>query len=349
MKNNIIKIGALLLGINLVSCLDDAKYALDPSGTNNTIGFLDPSVPLSPSGAVYPVWIRAFGVSATDQFEQTIKFEGPNSNDKDIELTVAVDPLALDEYNTQMTVGLDGEEPLNGDTYELLPEANYDIDNLTVTIPKGERTAILSVTIYPDQFDLSKKYAIPVRIVSSSSGVLNAHFSVGIFAVVVKNQFDAAYDLKMASTGWGAYGIYDSQVKQTYPDDGMGLATTGPNTVQCVNIWAGSNLVPGWTPSGPTQFGDASPIFEFDLNLTAVDIDADPATPPVMVNKLISVVNAITPFSPRFRFMKINAAAPADDNWFNPADRSANLNFILQQSGRPDMICYFDLTFREER
>jgi hypothetical protein len=349
MKNNIIKIGALFLGISLVSCLDDSKYALDPAGTNNTIGFLDPSVPLSPAGSVYPVWIQAFPVSTEDSFERTIKFEGPNSNDKDIELTLAVDPTALDVYNAQMVDGLDGAEPLGGDTYELLPSANYELADLTVTIPKGERTGTLSVTIFPDQFDLSKKYALPIRIVSSSSGVINAHFSVGIFALVVKNQFDGAYDLKMASTGWGAFGIYDSQVKQTYPDDGMGLATTGPATVQCANLWAGTNLVPGWTPTGATQFGDASPIFTFDLNQTAVDIDNNPGTPAVMVHKMTSVVNAITPFAPRFRFMLIDAAAPAHTNWFNPADRSASLQFILQQSGRPDMINYFDLTFREER
>lgn len=349
MKNKIIKIGALLLGISLVSCLDDTKYALDPSGSGNIIGFLNPSVPLSPAGAVYPVWIEAFPVSAEAEFERVIKLEGPASNDKDVELTLAVDPSALDVYNTQMVTGLDGKEPLGGATYELLPEANYEFTDVTVTIPKGEKTATVTVKIFPEVFDLSKKYALPIRIVSSSSGILNAHFSVGIFALVVKNQFDAAYDMEGYTTGWGAYGIYDSTVPIEYPSPGMGLATTGPNTVQCANLWAGTNLVPGWTPTGATQFGDASPIFTFDTNLTAVDIDNDPGTPDVMVNKMTGVVNAITPFAPRFRFMLINGAAPASDNWFNPADRSANLNFILQQAGRPDQIMRFNLTFRGER
>lgn len=350
MKNNIVKIGVLLLGINLAACLDDSKYALDPNGTNNVIEFYDPSVPSSPSGAVYPAWVRAFPLGEEDQFEQIINYAGPNSNDKDIVLELEVDPLALEEYNTQLTVGLNGADPLDESfvPYELLPEDLYDIADLTVTIPKGERTATVSVTIYPNDFDLSKRFALPLRIKSASSGVLSAHFSVGIFAIVIKNEFDAAYDLAMWTTGWQAYGIYNSMVFLDYPNPGMGLATTGPNTVQCVNLWAGSNLLPGATTTGFTQFGNASPIFTFDLNLTSVDIDANPATPPVMVNKLLSVTNGIFP-NPAGRQFEINPSAAASDNWFNPADRSANFNFLLKATGRPDMTNYFNLTFRAER
>jgi hypothetical protein len=50
MKKNFLRICVALLGITLVACLDDDKYALDPSGTENVIEFYDPSVPTSPSG-----------------------------------------------------------------------------------------------------------------------------------------------------------------------------------------------------------------------------------------------------------------------------------------------------------
>jgi hypothetical protein len=189
----IITISLAFLAITLAGCLDDDKYALDPSGSNNIIEFLDPAPPSSQVGAIYPVWLSTFAVSPEATITQRIKYSGPQSNDKDIVLQLAVDPAALEQYNTQMTVGINGADPLGGATFEVLPEANYDIPELTLTIPKGEREVEFSVTIYPDQFDLSKSYALPLRIVSASSGVLSQHYSVAILAPVVKNKYDGIY------------------------------------------------------------------------------------------------------------------------------------------------------------
>jgi Domain of unknown function (DUF1735) len=350
MKKNITKLGAVIICVTLSACLNDDKYALDPSGTNNVLEFSDPSVPVSKSGSIYPAWARAFPVSAEGTFEQVISYSGPNGNDKNIELTLAVDPIALDEYNRQQEEGLFGEEPLKGTTYELLPDDHYDIESLSITIPKGSTKAVLKVTVYPNVFDLSKKYALPLRIVSASSGIISGNFSVGIFGVAVKNPFDAVYRASIWMTGWSAYGLYNSQVPVVYPNPGIALATTGPNTNQLSNLVYTSNLLPGLNPNGSsTQFGDASPVFTFDLNLTDVDTDGDEDTPPVKVHKILSVTNAITPFAPRFRQFVLNPAAAASDNWFNPADRSMNANFLLMQSGRPDMTNYWNLTFTGER
>lgn len=195
MKKTFLRICVALLGVSLVACLDDSKYALDPSGTENIIEFYDPSVPTSPSGAIYPVWTASTEVAPDFTLEQIISYSGPNSNNSDIELTLAVDPTALDEYNTQMKTGLNGAAPLNGSTYDLMPEANYDLDQTTVTIPKGEKKVAISISLYPDQFDLSKSYVIPLRIASSSKGVLSAHYSVALLAVVVKNIYDGVYEI----------------------------------------------------------------------------------------------------------------------------------------------------------
>ncbi len=195
MKKTFLRICVALLGVSLVACLDDTKYALDPSGTENVIEFYDPSVPTSPSGSIYPVWTASTEVSPEFTLEQIISYSGPNSNDKDIELTLEVDPAALEEYNTQMTEGLNGAAALNGSTYELMPEANYDLDQTTVTIPKGEKKVTISITLYPDQFDLSKSFVIPLRIASSSHGILSEHYSVALLAVVVKNIYDGVYEI----------------------------------------------------------------------------------------------------------------------------------------------------------
>lgn len=187
MKKNFLKISAVLIGFVLVSCLDDDKYALDPSGSENVIEFTDPSVPNSPSGAVYPLWTAVTELQDSYTFSQTVSYSGPNSNNKDIELVIEVDPTALEEYNRQM------EDVLHSDIYEMMPPSFYDFPATTVTIPKGQNKATFDITVFPVEFDLSRTFALPLRITSSSDGILSQHFSAALFAVVVKNLYDGIY------------------------------------------------------------------------------------------------------------------------------------------------------------
>lgn len=189
MKKNFLRISVALLAITMVACLDDDKYALDPSGSDNIIEFYDPSVPTSPSGAIYPVWTASTEVSPSFMLEQTISYSGPNSNNKNIELTLAADPTALAAYNQQMI------DVLHGSTYELMPSNYYELTETTVTIPKGQTKVTTSIEFFPDQFDLTKSFVLPLRIVSSSEGTLSAHFSVALLAVVVKNIYDGVYEI----------------------------------------------------------------------------------------------------------------------------------------------------------
>lgn len=333
MKNNFVKFTAALLALTLVSCLDDDKYALDPSGTNNVIEFVDPQVPNSPFGAIYPAWVEAYTIAPSATFTRTIRYSGPQDNDKDIVVTVAVDPVALEDYNRHMDEGIDGSDALHGNTFELLPASNYQIDNATITIPAGQKEAQVSVTIFPELFDLTKSYALPLRIVSASSGVLSKHYSVGIFGVGIKNKYDAVYNANVQLTGWLAYSI--SEAAQDYPD-GIGLVTTGPNSVGIANYLRGDNLLPGFSlnadgSTGATGFGAASPVFTFDAN-----------------NKLINVDNAIADDG-RGRDFELNPAATAEENVFDPVNRTLNANFLFKQNGRPTAVVKWKLEFESER
>jgi hypothetical protein len=189
MKKNFVKICAVLLGFTLVACLEDDKYALDPDGSYNVIEFIDPSVPNSPSGAVYPLWTAVTAMKDEYTFSQTISYSGPNTNDSDIDLLVEVDPTALDEYNLQMT------EDLHSDTYEMMPPAYYDFPPLALTIEKGSNKVTFDITVFPAEFDLERSFALPLRITSASEGVLSQHFSAAMFVVVVKNLYDGIYEV----------------------------------------------------------------------------------------------------------------------------------------------------------
>jgi hypothetical protein len=190
MKNNLLKICIAFLGIAMTGCLDDAKYALDPSGTENIIEFADASIPSNPAGAIYPVYTNTTEIVPSITFEAPISYSGPNKNTKDIQLTLAVDEVALLAYNQQMNEEFSGQG-----TYQMMPSTYYSFDDFTVTIPKGQTKVNISYTVFPEEFDLTQNFALPIRIVSSSEGTLSAHWSVAILAVVVKNQYDGVYDV----------------------------------------------------------------------------------------------------------------------------------------------------------
>lgn len=239
MKKNVLRICIAFLGLSLVACLDDEKNPLDPSGTDNVIEFFDPSVPSSPSGAIYPVWTTTTEIQEEFSFDQTISYSGPNGNSKNIELTLAVDPLALDEYNDQMAI-------LGGGTYEMMPDSYFDFTDVSVTIPKGQKKVNISVTTFPDQFDLTKNWALPIRIVSTSDGILSAHWSVAILAVVVKNKYDGVYEITDGSITRNSASGPDLSLGGNYNDDlTMELATVNGNTVGITPLWKDGSGVGG--------------------------------------------------------------------------------------------------------
>jgi hypothetical protein len=218
MKKNFVKICAVLLGFTLVACLDDDKYALDPSGSENIIEFSDESVPISPSGAVYPVWQTTTELATDFTFNQTITYAGPNSNNKAIELTVEVDQGVLDHYNEQMT------RDLHGTTYEMMPANYYDMPPVTLTIPKGKNSVELAIKIKPDQFDLTRSFALPLRITSTTEGVLSEHFSAGLFQVVVKNLYDGIYRITGGQMIRLVSGVPDLALGGFYPVNTIDIA-----------------------------------------------------------------------------------------------------------------------------
>ena len=242
MKNKLFKITVAFLAIALTGCLDDSKYALDPSGTENVIEFGDASIPSSPNGAVYPVYTNTTEIVPTITYEVPISYSGPNKNTGDIELTLAVDPVALEEYNQQMT------DVLHGGTYDMMPSNYFSFTDLSVTIPKGETKASISFTVFPDQFDLTKNWALPIRIVSATRGVLSAHWSVTINAVVVKNKYDGIYKILDGQVTRMVSGVPDAALAGQYNTGlEMDLATVNGNTVGIVPLWKDGSGIGGVT------------------------------------------------------------------------------------------------------
>lgn len=242
----ITKISLLLVGGIMASCLEDNVPALDPTGSQNIIEFLDPSVPASPSGAIYPVYSSSYTLSSEAQYTIKVSYSGPNENDQNIDLVLAVDPTALSVYNTQMELGLNGGEALHGTTYALMPTENYSIPNLNFTIPKGESEVNVPLTVYPDKFDFSKNYAVPLRIVSASHGTLSAHYSVAILSIGVRNQYDGVYDIIAGNMQRNSATGPDPALSGDYVDGlTVDLVTLASNRVAFEPLWKDGSGVGG--------------------------------------------------------------------------------------------------------
>lgn len=308
MKKNLLKIFAVLLGISLGACLNDTKYALDPSGSKNIIEFFDPSVPSNPAGAIYPVWTSVTEIVPEFEFDQEISFSGPNANSEDIVLTLAVDPLALEAYNQQMVDGLQGS------TYEMMPQNYYAFDDFTVTIPKGQTRATISVKVFPGLFDLTKNFALPLRIVSASSGIISAHFSVAILAVVVKNKYDGIYDILGGQVTRLVGGVQDAALGGEYNDGlQMSLATVNGNTVGITPLWKDGSNIGGVTG---TQFS-----IDETTNLVTVS-----ATGNSTLKNIPATINAYNPVDQTFE---------VSFTWSTPGTREVKNLKIKYNKPRP--------------
>ncbi|GIL23532.1 MAG: hypothetical protein BroJett042_20450 [Bacteroidota bacterium] len=259
-RKNYILAWTLLVAMVATSCLNDNKYALDPEGTQNVIEFVDPSVPISTPSSVYPAWVTSFTIVPEVTLTQSVAFAGPQSNDKDIQLQLAVDPIALDEYNEQ-----------NGTDYSLIDESYYDIPSLTVTIPKGQKQANFVVKIYPEEYDLTKTFALPLRIVSASSGILSKKYSAGILVTVVKNKYDGIYHVESAAetASGGMVDVTNAAFTGVYPKT-IELVTVDGNTVNYYDHDYDLQGTIFHTGTGLSYYGGFSPQFKFDASTDVV-------------------------------------------------------------------------------
>jgi hypothetical protein len=311
MKNIFLKLYVLMLGVVLASCLEDDKYALDPEGSQNVIEFLDPSVPASPAGSIYPAYATSYTLAPEAEFAIQVSYSGPqDDNGNNIELQLAVDPVALATYNKHMTEGLYGDAALNGSTYELMPEENYVMETSTVTIPSGKKSAPFTIKVFPEKFDFTKNYAIPLRIVSASHGTLSEHFSVGILAIGVRNIYDGIYEIVGGSITRNSATGPDAVLGGTYvPDLTIDLSTLASNVLAISPVWR-----------------DGSPVGGID----GTSLTIDEATNMVTVKSSTNATLKNT---------------PAATNSYDPATKTFTLNFDWGNAPNTRIIADLQLVY----
>jgi hypothetical protein len=123
--------------------------------------------------------------------------------EKDINVTMVEDESLLLAYNIS-------NYELDESKYaQLLPRSRYDIANLGITIPAGERNGLMEIKLRPEGLSPDSTYFIPLRADKFTAYELNPDKSDVLYRVLIKNYYAAqsaqntgtSYDFRGKSNG----------------------------------------------------------------------------------------------------------------------------------------------------
>ncbi|MGK6351289.1 DUF1735 domain-containing protein [Parapedobacter sp. DT-150] len=257
----ITKLIALFVAFGLLSsCLKDDKYALDPSGGNNVVEFYNVTAPISTYNDKYVIYIP-MTLEAVEEAEFTVgvNYAGPeNVAPQDIVIELAASPETVEDNNT-----------VEGSSYTQLDPSLYEFPT-TVTIPKGEKTALFQVKVKPLEFNGDLNNALGIRITSSSYGVISGNIGEVIFSLPVKNIYDGVYAVEEIAP---MSDVVASNLVGYYPFDAE-LRTLNGSSVVMFDYLIGNNghLIFDNVAQGLSYYGNFAPVFHFDEEHNVVDV-----------------------------------------------------------------------------
>lgn len=185
---NLLALGFILTGLS--SCLKDTPLiGPDADGAlKNIVEFQNINYIESSSGSI-PLYVQSFDVKPSATATLVVNYAGTDVAPADIAVKVALTPAAITQFNTD-----------NGTAYIPMPTTLYSLTSLDLVIPKGQRTASITLSFKPDQFDFSEAYALAFKITSASNSVISGNFGTVMLAIGAKNRIDGNYNLKTSAT-----------------------------------------------------------------------------------------------------------------------------------------------------
>jgi hypothetical protein len=276
MKKRLYLITTLILSVaalSLSSCLKDPR-AQDFSNVGAEVEL--------PLAATYynKLVPAALPITATAQtITLVVNVAAPKPLGSALPVTLVIDQAALDAYNTA-----------NSTSYTLLPAADYSIASLKVTIPAGQHTVNVPISVNTSLIDPSGQFILPLTLTDASGQKISIYKTL-LYNVQAKNKYDMDY----AATG---YVFHPSAARSI--DDTYRLATVGANRNEApladlgaANYFFDFDIVPGagttatlanWAAAGACPPAPASGFLTAD-NPAGVDYslstDGDTGAPPV--------------------------------------------------------------------
>lgn len=297
MKKLIYLFTILVLSATFTGCLKDSVN-LDPTLSNNVVEFKNISTIASPQDSKYPLYTLSFDLTPTYDLKLVLNYAGAESvAPNDITIDLVVDEAIIASYNDQNHTG-----------YTALPSTLFT-PTLQVVIPKGQRTAEAKFVLKPAGFDLSKSYALGLKILKTSSGVISGNYGSIVVGVTAKNKYDGVYKLTGTMRD-----VVNSTLTGAYPLDNIWLVTTGPNSVEFYdNDYGVRGHIIRTATGGASYYGSFTPLFTFDA-----------------AGAVTSVVNGYGQPAPNGRAGRIDVTGI---NKFDAATKTLEVSYVMVQGG----------------
>ncbi|MDR0541362.1 MAG: DUF1735 domain-containing protein [Dysgonamonadaceae bacterium] len=210
---------ATLFGLS--SCLN-GDPVFEPDG--GPAGIVELALPARTTPTPYAVKVTTLDIVDIQELPIVVNYTGVNGAPSDVQVTLALDNDAVTAY---------GATPLSDENYEL-PASNI------ITIPKGRKTATYTVKLKPKTFDVTRSYALGIKITGASAGTVSGNYSTGIYSLPVKSPWQGTYHVHYRWYAGGGFGTEEEE----YDETGVELKTAGPGAVEALYVGAWFS---GWT------------------------------------------------------------------------------------------------------
>lgn len=155
----------LLVMVSLSSCLKNSKYNIDFSTVAPSV---DLPLAAANGNGVVPFTFQA----GSNTFPVYTDLASPAVLSTSTSVTLIVDSAYLNSYNAA-----------NGTSYTLLPDSDYSVTSLSLTIPAGKRLDSALVTFNIGKVDTSSaiSYVLPFSISTASQPIEQwSHLLIGV-------------------------------------------------------------------------------------------------------------------------------------------------------------------------
>lgn len=160
-----------IIATGATGCLKDSSM-MDPSNTHNVVEFMNTEGITSSQLSTYPLYtINKTFAAPSDTYNAVVHYTGADNAPQDITVTVELGTQAvIDKYNKD-----------NTKTFVMIPSTLYSFP-ATVTIPKGQRTVNLPISLPNTAVLKGNKYVLPLTIKSASYGIISGNFATILYA-----------------------------------------------------------------------------------------------------------------------------------------------------------------------
>ncbi len=256
------KISLILLAFTVVlatGCMKDKGFDNQEYGIKDPSGTSTPGVGFNLKGGAG--YIRSIGLDVSDVAQAiaadnlTIGYYAGSNAPKDINVSIALDPSIVDDYNAT-----------NGTTIQLLDPSVYTIASQNLVIAAGRQNVPINMVVNSTlTLDPSTTYAIAFRIVNVDNGVkIASNMDKHLLIFNIKNKYDGRYELTFTN------------VHPTLNPTGLGgtveveMWTSGPNSVKI--HWEGSFYNPAILNGALNAFASQEPEYTIDAATNVVSV-----------------------------------------------------------------------------